>query len=78
MEVVAKRLVTIDGKFPANYVKQIGQVVKVRLSSQMYYTVINPLNEQKEKRITIDIVDENGKVIGWELTEMFFMNGVNQ
>lgn len=78
MEVVAKRLVSFDGKFPSNYVKTIGQVVKVRLSSQMFYDVVNPLNEQEERRITIDIVNENGKVIGWELAEIFFDRGINQ
>lgn len=72
VEKQVKRLITIDGKFPAHFKDNvIGQTVKVKLSSMMIGVVINPLNNQEIEMATIDIVDENGEKINWEFTDIF-------
>jgi hypothetical protein len=76
--VHVKRLKSIDGAIGANYVTRIGQQVKVRLSSQMIYDVIDKEKGINRKTATIDIVDENGRRIGWEVAEMFFSEGTNK
>jgi len=72
--LTVKSLVSKDGKFIFPHITHIGQTVRVKLSSLYQYDIINPLNGIKEAKITIEQVDENGKIIpnGWLMIECLF------
>jgi hypothetical protein len=64
------RLTSRDGKFPCPHVKYIGQLIRVDLTTMCQYDVINPLNGQTEKKVTIELVNESGAKTGvWTLIE---------
>lgn len=66
-----KRLFTRNGVFPAHLKNLfIGQELRVKLSSMAIGQVINVLNNQSVEMATIDVVDENGKLIDWEFIDI--------
>ena len=68
-----KRLITKDGKFPCPNVTHIGQELRTLPETLTQYDVINPLNNQIEKKVCMNLADENGKDTGqWILIECLF------
>lgn len=69
--VSIKRLVTKDGLGTASSNVRIGDSYLVDLNSIRYQRIIN-VNGIEHDKVTINVIDGNGKVKGWIYAELFY------